>query len=439
MDYRSGGGSGCILKNFNFRLAFAACVRYNHSTKGKGMANFKTKEIDSSGRLVAGTYQADSIEAVRGMVRDKGNSPVKVEEVAEAKSMEIVLFAAKPKPKALAMFCKQMHTMLHAGMPLLTSLDVLGAQVTDKKFASVIKDMSLRVQKGDSLSDAMKAQGSYFPSILVSMVTSGELTGNLDGVMDRMSNHFTKENKINSKVKAASTYPVILGAVALAAVVYLLTNVIPTFVGIFESSGAELPGITKFVINLSSSIAEKWYIYLGVVTAIVVGYKAFVGTKGGRLAVDKLKLSIPAIKGPLTQIITSRFTRTLSTLLSAGIPLLTCIETAGSVSGNKYVQQKLEEVGEDIRKGVQLAPLLGKTEVFPPMMVSMVGIGEESGALEELLEKTADYYDSEVDDAITQLMGVLEPVLILVVGGMVGVIIIAMLLPMMTLINTVQG
>lgn len=404
------------------------------------MANFKTKEIDGEGKLVVGTYQADSVDSVRGMVRDKGHSLVKVEEVAQARGsdVQIQLFASKPRPKALALFCKQLHTMLHAGMPLLTSLDVLSEQATDKRFAAVIKDMSLRVQKGDSLSEAMKAQGSYFPHILVSMVTSGELTGNLDGVMERMSNHFTKENRINSKVKSASTYPVILGVVALAAVVFLLIKVIPTFVDIFESSGSELPGITQFVINLSDSIAFNWYIYLGVLVAIVAGFKAYVSTAGGRLAFDRFKLSIPALKGPLSQIITSRFTRTLSTLLSAGIPLLTCIETAGNVAGNKYVEKKLEEVGDDIRKGVQLAPLLSRTGVFPPMMVSMVGIGEESGALEELLEKTADYYDSEVDDAITQLMGVMEPVLILFVGGMVGVIIIAMLLPMMTLINTVQ-
>lgn len=402
------------------------------------MASFKVKEIDSEGNLIVSVYNAESMETARDLVRERGNTPIKVEEVAEERRTEINLFAKKPKPKALALFCKQLYTMLYAGMPLLTSLDVLESQTTDKKFKSVINDMATRVRKGEVFSDAMKAQKEYFPELLVSMVESGELTGNLDGVMERMSDHFTKENKINSKIKAAMMYPIVLGTVAIGAVVFLLIKVIPTFVGMFEDSGTELPGITRFVINFSHSIATKWYIYLAVIGVLVIGTKLLKKTKGGRLFFDRLSLKIPAVKGPLTQIITSRFTRTMSTLLSSGIPLITCLESAASITRNAYVEAKIEEISVDLKKGIQLAPLLEKSKVFPPMMVSMVSIGEESGALEELLSKTADYYDDELDDAITQMMGILEPALIVVVGGMVGVIIIAMLLPMFTLFQTFE-
>lgn len=402
------------------------------------MAKFKTKEIDSEGRVVVGEYTLEDVEAVRFAVSEKGNKLLKVDEVAEKKDIEINLFAPKPKPKALALFCKQIHTMLFAGMPLVTALDVLADQATDKKFKAVIQDMSLRVQRGSSLTDAMNAQGRYFPELLRGMVAAGELTGNLDDVMERMSVHFTKENKINSKIRGAMMYPIILSVISIGAVVFLLVKVIPNFVQIFKDFDSELPGITQFVINLSDSIALNWYIYLGVLVGIVVGFTVFYRTKQGRILIDGMKLKLPGIKKPMAQIVSSRFTRTLSTLLKSGIALLVCLETAGEVSGNAYVKLKLEEVADGIKKGIQLAPLLEKTEIFPKMMVSMVGIGEESGALEELLEKTADYYDSELDDAISQLMAMMEPLLILFVGGMIGVIIIAMLLPMVTLFSAVQ-
>lgn len=404
------------------------------------MANFKTREIDLEGKVVTNTYAVETMDQVKSLVSERGNRLLRIEEVAASKeiNLDFLNSSGKPKPKALALFCKQLHTMLNAGMPLITALDVLAEQQTDKRFKKVIEEMSVAVQKGDSLSNAMKAQGSYFPNILISMVTSGELTGNLDEVMERMSEHFTKENKINNRVKSAARYPIILALVAIGAVVFLLIKVLPTFVDLFEDSGAELPGITQFVINFSNSLVEKWYIYVAVIVGLIVIIKVINSTKEGRLFFDKTKIKFPMIKGPMAQIITSRFTRTMSTLLGSGIPLLTALETAADVTGNKYVVQKIEEVSEDLRKGAPLSGLLGRTGVFPPMMVSMVGIGEEAGALEELLDKTADYYDSELDQAIDQLMGIMEPVMILVVGGMIAVIVIAMLLPMLTMFSVIQ-
>ncbi len=404
------------------------------------MASFRIKELDANGALKVSFYIAESPQVAKNQSIEKGATPIKVEEVVEGKgSMKIELFTVKPKPKDLSTFCKQMHTMLHAGMSLLESLSVLESQAENRQFRSVIRDMSLRVQKGDSFSEAMKAQKKYFPSLLVSMVKSGELTGNLDAVMERMANHFTKENKINSKIKAAMTYPAVLAFVALGALVFLLATVIPTFVRMFERSGTELPPITKFVIGVSNSIVNYWYVYIAVVGGIIFALNTIKATEGGRLFFDRLHLSIPGVRGPLTKIITSRFTRTMSTLMASGIPLLTSLETSASIVRNTYVELKVQEVRSELKKGIQLAPLLDNTGVFPPMMVSMVKIGEESGALEELLTKTADYYDEELDAAISQLMGILEPVLILVVGVLIAIIIIAMLLPMFNAFQTIGG
>lgn len=402
------------------------------------MATFKTRELDPNGKMVTSSYEADSEQAVVRQIRDKGHKPVKIEKVTQSlatKNIEFNLFPKKAKSKDLSIFCKQLHTMLHAGMPLIASLDILHEQTDNKTFAGIVSDMSVRVQKGEVLSNAMRAHGSFFPPILISMTASGELTGNLDEVMERMAQHFTKENRINSKIKGAMMYPMILGFASIAAVVILLVKVIPTFTKMFEANGAELPGITQMVVDLSSSLANHWYIYIGVITALVVGFRFFVKTKQGRLLYDTTLLRIPGLRKPIAQIVTSRFTRTMSTLLSSGIPLLTAMNSAANITGNTYVIGKLDDVGDNVRKGIQLAPLLEQVGVFPKMMVSMVGIGEESGSLEEMLEKTAEYYDDELEAALQKLTGMMEPALILVVGSIIGVIIIAMLLPMMSLFS----
>lgn len=398
------------------------------------MANFRTKELDINGNLVKSVYTADDEVTVRRMVREKGHRLIRVEEGSAGwGSGDVELFAPKLNSKKLQIFCKQMHTMLHAGMPLLTALDVLSKQVSDKRFAGVLKDLSVRVQKGEVLSSAMRAHGTYFPHLMLSMVASGELTGSLDSVMARMAEHYTKETKINSKIKSAMVYPIVLAVLAIGAVVFLLTNVIPQFVAIYDSAGGELPGITKFVLAVSDSLQNYWYVYVLILVAIVVTKMVITSLPATRLPYDHMKLNLPVVRKPLQQIVSSRFTRTFSTLLGSGISLLASMESAAEVTGNKYVEMKMKEATEDVRKGLPLAPVFERTGLFPQMMISMISIGEESGSLEEMLEKTADFYDEELEAAMTQLMAAMEPMLILVIGGLIGVIIIAMLLPMFQL------
>lgn len=398
------------------------------------MANFRTKEMDVNGNLVKAVYTADDEVSVRRMVREKGHKLIRVElGSAPWGSNDVELFAAKLNSKKLQIFCKQLHTMLHAGMPLLTALDVLSKQVSDRHFSSVLKDLSVRVQKGEVLSAAMRAHGNYFPQLMLSMVASGELTGSLDSVMERMAEHYTKETKINSKIKGAMIYPSVLAVLAIGAVIFLLTNVIPQFVSIYDNAGGELPGITKFVLMVSESLQNYWYIYIAIVVLIVAAKMVITSLPSTRMSYDQMKLHMPILKKPIQQIVSSRFTRTFSTLLASGISLLASMESAAEVTGNKYVESRIKEAAEDIRKGLPLAPVFEKTGLFPQMMISMISIGEESGSLEEMLEKTADFYDEELESAMTQLMAAMEPMLILVIGGLIGVIIIAMLLPMFEL------
>lgn len=403
-------------------------------------ATYVCKEIDSSGKILQTTYKGESREEIMNMIKSKGNTPIKIEE-EEAKGQDIgsiTLFEKKVKAKDIAIFCKQLFTMLHSGMPLINALDVLYHQSEHKTIQKAVKEMTLQVQKGDILSTSMKKHSKVFPSLLISMVESGELTGNLDGVLERMSIHYTKENKINTKIKGAMVYPAILSGLVVVVVIFMITFILPTFTGMFESSGVPLPGPTRFLLGISDSIRAYWYVYVLVIGGLVFVIRRFVKSTDGKRAFDRMTFKIPGIKKQIAMIATSRFTRTLATLLASGIPIIQALETAASVTTNMVVIDGMAQVTEDIKKGATLSSLLKKIGVFPPMMVSMVGIGEESGALEDMLDRAADYYDEELETAIQRLVQMLEPLMIVIMAVVVGFIVISMILPMFDMLKTVQ-
>lgn len=393
---------------------------------------YRCKEIDLRGRVIETVYRAESKGEIINLIRSKGHRPVAVN-IEEEKGNDIAqieLFQKKVKVNDISIFCKQMHTMLNAGMPLLTSLDVLGAQTENVTLAKTVKQMATQVQKGDILSVSMKQHPKVFPSLLISMVEAGELTGNLDNVLLKMSEHYTKENRINSKVKSAMMYPTILSVLVVVVVVFMLTFVLPTFITMFNQTGDALPLPTRIVMGLSDALQAYWYIFLGVIIAVTYAVRRIGKSVEGKRFFDRLKLKMPIIKTSIAKIATSRFTRTLSTLLASGIPIIQALETSAQVTGNQVVIDGIDVVSEDIKKGIVLSSLLKKVGVFPPMMISMVNIGEESGALEEMLSKTADYYDEELDAAIAKMISFIEPMMIIVMALIVGFIVIAMLLPM---------
>lgn len=269
------------------------------------------------------------------------------------------------------------------------------------------------------------------------MVEAGEVSGDLDGILEKMAVHFEKENKIESKVKSSTVYPIALLVVTICVVVFMIVFVLPTFISMFEGSGTELPGATQLLINLSNSMRSKWYVYLGVVTAVVLGVKAFTSSERGRRTFDFIKLELPVISTTTVKVVTSRFTRTLSTLISSGIPLLRSMEVVSKVVDNSVVEQRIKDSIEDIRRGIPLSRAVKEVGLFPPMVDSMIRIGEESGALDDILLKTADFYDEEVEVALTRMTTLIEPIMIVFMALIIGFIVIAMYMPMFEVITTI--
>ena len=404
------------------------------------VAVYKYKAIDNTGRPIEAEFHANTKDEVLSMLREKGYTPVKIE-LQEQKSKDvgdIGIFQKKVKIKDISVFCKQLYTMLNAGMPLSNALDVLADQTENKVLRLTTKDVYSQVQTGAVLSQAMKKHKKIFPNLLITMVEAGEMTGNLDNVLAKMSEHYEKENKINSKIKGAMVYPAVLSVAAVSVVIFLLTFIMPTFTGMFTSSGVELPLPTRILMGISDALKNYWYIFIAVIGTIIFAINRYGKTETGKRQFDSLKLRIPVVGSSVTKIATSRFTRTLSTLMASGIPIVPAMEAAANVTNNQIVIDGMKKVVEDVKKGLSISYLLKTMHFFPPMVISMVGIGEESGSLEEMLSKTADYYDEELDASIQKMLALLEPLLIIFMGVIVGFIVISMMLPIFDLTQTIQ-
>lgn len=401
--------------------------------------SYKYKAVDATGKMIEAEFIANTKEEVIAMIRGKGQSPVKVE-IVEQKSTdvgELSLFQKKVKIKDISIFCKQLYTMLNAGMPLSNALDVLGDQTENKILRVTTKEVYSDVQTGLILSQAMKKHKKVFPNLLLTMIEAGEMTGNLDNVLSKMSEHYEKENKINSKIKGAMVYPAILSIAAVSIVIFLLTFIMPTFTEMFTSSGVELPGPTRLLMSISDAIKNYWYIFIIAVGGFVLLSRRYIKSTTGKRQYDNLKLRIPVIGTSVTKIATSRFTRTLSTLMGSGIPIVPAMEASAKVTNNQILIDGMDKVIEDVKKGLSISFLLKSINFFPPMVISMVGIGEEAGSLEDMLSKTADYYDEELDASIQKMLALLEPMLILVMGVIVGFIVISMMLPIFDMSKTI--
>ncbi len=397
---------------------------------------YKYVAVTEAGFKVSGSIESNSEADVITMLRGNNYLPVSVERDVGAEA-GIELFSPKVTKKDLAIFCKQFFTMLDAGLSIVRCLEVLASQTENKTLKKAISIVADDVQKGMTLSEAMALQPKVFPRILVNMVEAGEVSGDLDGILGKMAIHFEKDNKIESKVKSSTVYPIALLVVSVCVVVFMVVFVLPTFVGMFEGSGTELPGPTKLLISMSDSIRSRWYVYLGVIGLIVFGVKTLTSSEGGRQVFDGIKLKLPVLNTTTVKVVTSRFTRTLSTLMSSGIPLLKAMEVVSRVVDNSVVEQKIKDSMEDIRRGVTLSRAVKEVGIFPPMVDSMIRIGEESGALDDILVKTADFYDEEVEVALTRMTTLIEPLMIVFMALVIGFIVIAMYLPMFEVVTTI--
>lgn len=392
--------------------------------------------MNQNGSKVEGTHTANSKDDVINMLSVNGMYPLMVEEVVESTKIEISILPDKVKIKDIAVFCRQFYTMLDAGLTLNHALHILSNQLTNKKLRKTVGAIEEDVKKGEMLSDSMKKYPDVFPALLISMVESGEVSGRLDEIMLRMSVHFEKENKVNNKVKSAMIYPIILGIVAVAAVIVIMTFVMPTFIDMFAETGTELPLITKMLIATSDFMVKQWYVLLIITICLVVGFNFFKKTDSGQTILSRVKLKAPLIKKLNQMIIVSRFTRTLSTLLASGVSLIQCLDIISEVVGNRVAKDAIHKVREEVFRGEGLYHPMKQSEIFPEMLYSMIKIGEETGSLDSIMEKTADFYDDELEQTIQATVAMVEPAMIIVMGIGIGTIVLAIMIPMFTMYGT---
>lgn len=393
---------------------------------------------DAMGGLQKGTAEAETEDALRNRFAEQGLEIVEVNLIKKAGKAKVRSFG-KVRLKKLAIFCRQFSTMVDAGVSLVRCLDVLSRQTDDPKLKRILLDVGERVESGESLSRAMQRHPRTFNNLFIGLIRAGEIGGVLEESLQRLSQFLEKDVELRRKVASALTYPVLVIIAAIGIVIFLVAWVVPQFAELFKDIGLkdqDFPGPTKFLIDLSANFTQRWHIILGVIIIIFVGWKLFTSTRFGRRVADKIKLKFPVF-GPLHhKVCMARFSRTMGTLLTSGVPILQAMETVAGTVGNSVMADAVLDARARIREGDRIGDPLEASRMFPPMVVHMIGVGEESGSLDFMLQKIADFYESEVEATLASLTAALEPMLIVFLGFVVGFIVIAMFLP---LIKVIEG
>ena len=395
----------------------------------------RTKE----GRVISGNMEADGEAAVASRLRSQGLVPVQITKQSTGMKKEIVLIPEKVKLKDLAIFSRQFATMINSGLSLLRTLNILAEQSENKTLATTIGDLRDDVERGSSLSAAMSKHPKVFDALFVAMVRAGETGGQLDTVLNRVADNLEADYKLRQKVKSAMTYPIVVAGIAVLLVSVMLLFVVPTFAKMFTDLGGELPLPTKILLTLSQ--AAKWLIPVVVVAAIVgrILYKrGRIASADFRLRADQLKLKIPIFGELFLKVAISRFTRTLGLLLRAGVPVLQALDIVSDTTGNEVLTRATNDVKESVRSGESMAGPLARHPVFPPMVVQMISVGEDTGQIDEMLDKVSDFYDQEVESTTESLTALIEPIMIAVLGGIVCSMIIALYMPMFGIFDLIK-
>jgi type IV pilus assembly protein PilC len=388
------------------------------------------------GELVTGTYEASDMSDVVHMIRNKGFYPVFIEEFRQKPGGTLMKAVfRKVSKKDIAVFCRQFATMLNAGMPIPDILEVLKKQTENPRLKTGIENLYHGVQKGKSLSHIMGMERDVFPELLANMVEAGELSGTLERVMDRMADHYEKEYRIRQKAKNAFVYPSLVAVVAVLVVVFLVTVVLPTFASMFQQMGAVLPLFTRMLSGISFFVRKRWILLVIGTAVLLPGIGLYAKTPAGREFFDLISIRAPIIGNVNKKVIAARFARTLGALVSSGLPLLKGLEVARKVINNTVVKEGLEEVEDEVREGKGLAISLKRVGTFPTMLSHMVRIGEDTGTLDFVLEKTADYYDDEVENTVNRMTTLLEPAIIIVMAIVVTFIVLSIVMPMLDIMT----
>ena len=397
--------------------------------------NAKTR----SGDKKSGELEAGSADAVALHLKNMGLVPAKVKEKPKDIAEIFPFLAPKVTIKDLVVFTRQFAVMIDAGLPLVQCLQILGEQQENVTFKGIIRTVKSDVESGSTFAEALAKHPKAFDDLFVNLVAAGEVGGILDTILNRLAVQLEKAEKLRKQLKGAMVYPATVSVIALACIVLLLVKVIPVFEQMFADFGGTLPGPTQMVINLSSWLqAYLMYMIVGVVGVVVAFGQARARSQGFRFQTDNLALNLPIFGNIIKKVAVARFTRTLGTMISSGVPILDGLEIVAKTAGNMVIEKELQATRQSISEGRTIAEPLQGSKIFPGMMVQMVSVGEETGSMEAMLTKVADFYDDEVDSAVAGLTAMLEPIMMVFMGGSIGTILIAMYLPIFTIADTIN-
>lgn len=401
------------------------------------METFSYTAVGADGKEKKGSIVAETREDAARSLKDQGLLPMSIgKQSALDKDINFSFGKKGVKVRDLSVFCRQFSSIIKAGVNVINALSMMSEQTENKKLKAAIKNVQSNVEKGETLSSAMRSEGDIFPSLLVSMVAAGEASGSLETAIERMAIQFEKDAKISGMVKKAMIYPIILIVVMIGVVIAMMMFVIPDFMDMFEGLDAEMPFMTVMVINMSNFILDKWWLLILIVAGIVFAYKSYYKTDAGRHVIDRIKIKIPVFGVLTVKTACARFSRIMSTLLSAGMPMISAIEIAAGTMDNVLFKDALQKVRSGVALGMGFSQQIGVTRLFPAMLVHMVGIGEETGNIEDMLTNVANYYDEEVELATQSVTALMEPMIIIVMAVVVGALVLAIYQPMITLYST---
>jgi type IV pilus assembly protein PilC len=402
------------------------------------MAEWAWEARARTGEVRKGVMDADTQESVNERLRQQNLSPIKVKKKGGQLSLK---FGAPVTAQELVIFIRQFATMIDAGLPLVQCLDILSGQGENKAFCAILKDVKNTVEGGSTFSDALKRHPKVFDDLFVNLIAAGEMGGILDTILNRLGVYIEKRVKLQRQVKSAMTYPVSVFVIAILVLTVMLAKVVPTFESMFADFGAQesMPAMTKFVIGMSHGLIDSLPIAAATIAGLFFGITYTYRTKGGKRFFHQMQLSLPVIGPTFRKIAVARFTRTMGTLLASGVPILDALQIVAKTAGNVVIEGALNKVAERISEGKTMVEPLAETKIFPSMVVQMIGVGEQTGALDQMLNKIADFYEEEVEVAVAGLTGLMEPFMMVGIGGIVAFILIAMYMPIFDIAGAVKS
>jgi len=404
------------------------------------MAKFSWEARSRTGAQQKGVMEANTRLLVEAQLKKFGFSNITIKEEGKGLTFKIPgMGAKKVETKDIVIFTRQFATMIDSGLPLVQCLDILSSQQDNKTFKEVLLKVKENVESGSTFADALGKHPKVFDQLYVNLVAAGEVGGILDTILNRLAAYIEKSMKLKKQIKGAMVYPATVMSIAVVVVGVILVFVIPTFAKMFEEFGGELPGPTKIVIALSNFIVKYLIVIIALIIAAISGFKKFYATKNGQYQVDRLALKAPIVGPLIRKVSVAKFTRTLGTMISSGVPIMDGLDIVAKTAGNKIVEEAIYKVRQAISEGKTIAEPLGACGVFPPMVVQMIAVGEATGAMDAMLNKIADFYDEEVDSAVGAMTAMMEPMLMVFLGTTVGGLVVAMYLPIFKIAGAVGG